>query len=167
MAAGAYAQNPPGDTTSGTHIMVAGILFQLAAVIVFSCLFTWVIVKTLSNHASAHLLQYRKVQAIIAGTSFSVICVVIRSVYRTIELLQGWDGYLITTQRYFIVLDGVMMLLAVVVFNFISPGWASISNLERGNGTKSRYSNEGFLRTGDVELSTGPEREEAPKIFTI
>ena len=50
--------------------------------------------------------------------------IVIRGIYRTIEMLEGWHGYLITTESYFIALDGSMMMLAVVVFNFISPGWS-------------------------------------------
>lgn len=53
----------------------------------------------------------------------SVVCIYIRSIYRTIELLQGWDGYLITHESYFIGLDGAMMIVAVAVFNFVHPGW--------------------------------------------
>lgn len=37
-AAIAFEKTPPGNTATGTHIMVAGILFQLASVIVFSVL---------------------------------------------------------------------------------------------------------------------------------
>jgi len=58
----------------------------------------------------------------------SVVLIVIRSIYRTIELLQGWTGYLITTERYFIVLDGAMMVGAVGVFNIARPGWATLAS---------------------------------------
>ncbi|KAE8442669.1 hypothetical protein EG329_002967 [Mollisiaceae sp. DMI_Dod_QoI] len=118
----AYQKTPPGNTDNGTHIMVAGILFQLAAIIVFMVLFTVVIMRALRSNDSA--LRQKKVQAIIAATAFSVVCVVIRSIYRTIELLQGWQGYLITTQRFFLVLDGGMMVLALIVFNIVQPKWS-------------------------------------------
>jgi hypothetical protein len=107
--------------------MVAGILFQLASIIVFSFLFVWVILKALRSHGE--VLRQKKTQYIIAATVFAVIVIVIRSIYRTIELLQGWTGYLITTERYFIVLDGAMMVLCVGVFNIIQPRWASPQNV--------------------------------------
>lgn len=60
----------------------------------------------------------------------SVLCIYIRSIYRTIELLQGWSGYLITHQSYFVALDGAMMVIAVGVFNFVHPGWFLPVNYE-------------------------------------
>jgi hypothetical protein len=53
----------------------------------------------------------------------SVVCIYIRSIYRTVELAQGWSGYLITHESYFIGLDGVMMVIAVGNFNVFNPGW--------------------------------------------
>lgn len=129
MASVAYQQTPPGNTSLGTHIMVAGILFQLASIIVFSFLFVWVIVKGLKSRGE--VLRQRKIQIIIAATTFSVVVIVIRSIYRTIELLQGWKGYLITTERFFLALDGAMMVLAVAVFNFARPGWAEEGRKDR------------------------------------
>lgn len=60
---------------------------------------------------------------LMAAMAFSITCIYIRSIYRTIELLQGWSGYLITHERFFIALDGAMMAPAVAIFNFIHPGW--------------------------------------------
>jgi uncharacterized membrane protein len=125
MAAIAYEQNPPKNTDNGTHIMVAGILFQLASILVFVSLFALVIRRTLKS--KANLLNQRKVQWIIAAMVLSVVLIVTRSIYRTIELLQGWSGYLITTQRYFVALDGAMMVGAVGIFNIARPGWANIT----------------------------------------
>lgn len=60
---------------------------------------------------------------LMAAMVISVLCIYVRSIYRTIELLQGWRGYLITHELYFIVLDGVMMIVACAVFNLLNPGW--------------------------------------------
>jgi hypothetical protein len=126
MAAIAYEQNPPQDTANGTHIMVAGILFQLASILVFVSLFVVVIFRTLRT--KGEFLTQRRVQWIIAAMVLSVVLIVTRSIYRTIELLQGWSGYLITTQRYFIALDGAVMVGAVGVFNIARPGWSNITD---------------------------------------
>jgi hypothetical protein len=126
MAAIAYEQNPPQDTANGTHIMVAGILFQLASILVFVSLFAVVIFRTLRT--KGEFLTQRRVQWIIAAMVLSVVLIVTRSIYRTIELLQGWSGYLITTQRYFIALDGAVMVGAVGVFNIARPGWSNITD---------------------------------------
>lgn len=118
--------------------MVAGIIFQLAAVLVFSALFFIVVKRALSGHSD--VLKERKIRALIAGTTLSVICVVIRSIYRTIELSEGWTGFLITHESYFIGLDGVMMVIAVGVYNVVQPRWA-----------EGRRGNEGHKRAGSEE----------------
>ena len=106
-----------GDTKPGTDIMVAGILFQLASIGIFSVLFVNFLRAIRNDNVP------RKLQVLIAATTFSVLTIVIRSIYRAIELLQGWSGFLITHERYFDALDGGMMVLAVGVFIVFHPGW--------------------------------------------
>jgi hypothetical protein len=120
LASSAFAKEG-GDTTPGTNIMVAGVIFQLASITVFVL-------------CAANFLRRVKKVGVLRTASFSfvalmlamivsVLCIYVRSIYRTIELLQGWRGYLITHELYFIVLDGVMMVVAVAVFNIVNPGW--------------------------------------------
>lgn len=110
-----------GDTAPGTHTMVAGIVFQLASITVFVFLAADFVRRTLRMR----ILQTMTgtIIPLLGAMIFSVLCIYIRSIYRTIELSQGWSGYLITHERYFIVLDGIMMVLAVGVFNIFHPGW--------------------------------------------
>ena len=110
-----------GNTAPGTHTMVAGIVFQLASITVFVFLAADFVRRTLR----LQLLQTMTgtIVPLLGAMIFSVVCIYIRSIYRTIELSQGWTGYLITHERYFIVLDGVMMVLAVGIFNIFHPGW--------------------------------------------
>ena len=58
---------------------------------------------------------------LLTGAMISSIMILTRGVYRSIELRQGWTGYLITHQIYQNVLDGIPMFIAVAVFNFIHP----------------------------------------------
>lgn len=106
--------------------MVAGIVFQLFSITVFvACAADFV------RRCIKHKLLRQttgNIYPLFGAMIFSVICIYIRSIYRTIELSEGWDGYLITTERYFIALDGAMMVLAVAIFNIFHPGWMMPSN---------------------------------------
>jgi len=45
-----------------------------------------------------------------------------RSIYRTIELADGWNGRIITTEWYFNVFDATPIVLAMVAINIFHPG---------------------------------------------
>ncbi|KAI2792759.1 hypothetical protein POX_b02802 [Penicillium oxalicum] len=145
--ASAEADKVDGDTKPGTNIMVAGIVFQLFAITVFVLCAADFVRRTLRRR----LLQSLKgsVLPLLGAMVFSVLCLYVRSIYRTIELLQGWSGYLITHEKYFIALDGAMMVAAVVVFNVIHPGWF-LPDQHRSAGGKRDYNSE------EVELSSRP-----------
>ncbi|RHZ48637.1 RTA1 domain-containing protein [Aspergillus thermomutatus] len=119
--ASAATSDVNGDTAPGTHVMVAGIVFQMASITVFVVLAADFVRRTLRRR----LLQSMtgSIVPLFGAMIFSVVCIYVRSIYRTIELSEGWDGYLITTERYFIALDGAMMVAAVMIFNVFHPGW--------------------------------------------
>ncbi|KGO63939.1 RTA-like protein [Penicillium italicum] len=119
--ASVQANKIDGDTKPGTHIMVAGIVFQLFSVTIFVVCAVDFFNRIIRNR----LLQTvtGSVMPLFSAMVFSIVCIYIRSIYRTIELVQGWDGYLITHERYFVALDGAMMVLAVGIFNVLHPGW--------------------------------------------
>ncbi|THC93904.1 hypothetical protein EYZ11_006622 [Aspergillus tanneri] len=110
-----------GDTKPGTNIMVAGIIFQMASITTFVLCG----VDFLRRARRPHLRKQFTLRMgyLVLVTVFSVVCIYVRSIYRTIELLEGWSGYLITHEWYFIGLDGITMVLAVVTFNVVHPGW--------------------------------------------
>lgn len=110
-----------GNTDPGTYTMVGGIVFQLFSITIFVACAADFVRRTLAQGQLAR--SPRSLVVLFVAMIFSVLCIYARSIYRTIELVQGWDGYLITTQRYFIALDGAMMVAAVVVFNFCHPAW--------------------------------------------
>ncbi|KAH8827353.1 RTA1-like protein [Flagelloscypha sp. PMI_526] len=45
------------------------------------------------------------------------------AVYRLIELSDGWTGDIITTQKWFNIFDGAMVVLAIWTVNIANPGW--------------------------------------------
>jgi hypothetical protein len=46
-----------------------------------------------------------------------------RTIYRTIELNDGWTGTIIKNERLFNVLDGMPIVVAMVTLNVFHPGW--------------------------------------------
>ncbi|KAM0746418.1 RTA1-domain-containing protein [Meredithblackwellia eburnea MCA 4105] len=111
-AKAALALQSNNDTTPGTHIMVAGIAVQLLGMVVFSilgCEFFW-------RTRSAAAQSQGKVNLLAFALAFSSFWILVRCVYRVVELAQGWKGYLITHQPYFIALDAIPMVFALGVF---------------------------------------------------
>lgn len=105
----------------GTHIMVAGIAFQLFTMTLFGGLladFLWRVMKTNGQFRGMVTGGMKKVFGAIL---VSFLMIYIRSVYRTIELAQGWHGYLIEHEGYFIGLDAAIMAIAVGVFVVVDP----------------------------------------------
>lgn len=110
-----------GNTDPGTYIMVGGIVFQLVSITIFVACAADFVRRSVQQGLLAR--SSRSLVVLFTAMLFSVLCIYVRSIYRTIELIQGWDGYLITRQKYFIALDGAMMVAAVAVFNFCHPAW--------------------------------------------
>ncbi|KAF8991637.1 RTA1 like protein-domain-containing protein [Cyathus striatus] len=133
------------DTSSGAetgaHIMLGGIVFQLAAIIVYALLATEFFLRYIHDKPFRYQVtpfnsntEYGKPtvmrgamtqrQWLMSGALvFSTVLLFIRAVYRTIELSDGWHGRIISTQIYFNVLDGAMVILAMYTVNILHPGF--------------------------------------------
>lgn len=156
MASVAASASPARDTAAGTNIMVAGIVFQMAAITVFCALFAVFLKRTATatrkggGGGEATPLSAR-VKVLVVATTASIAFIYVRSIYRTVELLEGWDGYLITHEVYFVVLDGAMMVCAVAVFNLVHPGWFLV-----GDGQKGVQGGRGGKKMSEVEMESRP-----------
>lgn len=114
MAGAAFSKKQ--DTTTATTIMVTGIIFQLGSTCVFATLYELILFRGRNM-----LLRNRPLLILSSATLLSVTCMVIRGVYRSMELLQGWRGYLATNERFAIALEGSLMAISLVTFNFFNP----------------------------------------------
>ncbi|KIP03965.1 hypothetical protein PHLGIDRAFT_20109 [Phlebiopsis gigantea 11061_1 CR5-6] len=132
-ASASTAVNKNEDPNKGGHIMLAGIVFQMAAITVYVALASEFIlryaynrpvrkVKMESYDASDDAPLDKKLKLMLLSLALSSLLIFIRSVYRTIELTDGWDGKIISTEVLFNVLDGAMIALATYTINFLHPG---------------------------------------------
>ncbi|KAJ2915919.1 hypothetical protein MD484_g4509, partial [Candolleomyces efflorescens] len=121
---------------TGGNIMLGGIGFQLVVIVVFSICALEFVIRYLRNRplhvAERNNEKYPitgrgeltgKLKIMLLGLLFSTVVLFIRAVYRTIELSDGWSGRIITTEVYFNVLDGAMVILAIYTLNLVHPGW--------------------------------------------
>ncbi|KAI0048958.1 RTA1-domain-containing protein [Auriscalpium vulgare] len=128
---GIASGNKESDARVGSHIMLGGIVFQLVVITCYTVL------------AAEFLLRYvkdkpfggrnapdqprgrtdKRMKILLGAMSLMTLFLVIRSVYRTIELADGWNGKVISTQVLFNVFDGAMVTLAMYTLNICHPGY--------------------------------------------
>ncbi|KAL4900755.1 RTA1 like protein-domain-containing protein [Aspergillus multicolor] len=125
----AQTSSSSSNQTTGTHLMVGGIIFQLISITVFvgfAVDFLWRVLK----RSKSLVPKSRTMLALFAATAFSVLLIYIRSIYRTIELMDGWTSSTMQNESLLIGLDGAMMVPAVIIYNLFHPGWM-LAKIER------------------------------------
>jgi hypothetical protein len=100
------------DVTNPTHVMVAGLAFQVATMTAFIALSldyafrVWQLQKR-SDIALAPHISKQRFTLFTSFFSLAIITIYIRTVYRVIELAGGWTSKLYRTQTDYIILEGV------------------------------------------------------------
>ena len=97
--------------------MVAGIISQLASGIVFF------VFSSIVFYRGQNQIRHNKSTTLICfAISLSTCMTILRGFYRSVELWQGWTGYLITHEGYLVALDGAPMIIAMGVLAVFNPG---------------------------------------------
>jgi len=73
-----------------------------------------------------------------------------RSVYRTIELVDGWNGRIIKNELYFNTMDGAMIVASMYCLNVLHPG-----HLLRSSGAGEKGIATPNSSTGSIEKAKG------------
>lgn len=76
------------------------------------------------NSKYAGIRQRAPFQLLPLGITISVIVVYIRCIYRVVELIQGFSGYLMVHEIYLMFLDALMIALCGFIFFPLHPIWA-------------------------------------------
>ncbi|KAF8601727.1 hypothetical protein BDV93DRAFT_524487 [Ceratobasidium sp. AG-I] len=122
-------------TLTGGNIMLVGIIVQFVAVILFTILALEFVIRFSLNRPARKLggeqdpkhagwsTAPRGVILMLVGLGIATLFIVIRSVYRTIELTDGWNGVIISTEKWFNWFDGMPIFVAMLAFNVFHPGY--------------------------------------------
>ncbi|CAE6432776.1 unnamed protein product, partial [Rhizoctonia solani] len=128
----------------GGRIMLAGIVIQLVAVVLYTILGVDFVVRfSLDRPARSKVMSEQRKHAgwihvprgivwMLVGLSIATVFIIIRSIYRTIELTDGWNGTIISTEKWFNWFDGAPIVVAMFAFNLFHPGFL-LRNLESEN----------------------------------
>lgn len=118
------------NTVNGSWIMLGGIAFQVATLVAFILVAGWVNYRIFSDNPDNWNPKYKQQREKFMfkvwpfAVAVSLLFLLIRSIYRIVELADGWHGYIIETERYFLILDGLMIVIGMVPLTIIYPGLA-------------------------------------------
>ncbi|KAK6344301.1 hypothetical protein TWF696_007941 [Orbilia brochopaga] len=128
-AGGAIASTADDDAgqTTGTNITIAGLSWQVFTMLLFMILcaeFAWRCYRRRDEFdvQQAALRRSRKFRYFLIALGAATVFIFVRCVYRVAEMTQGWGGALMSNETYFLTLEGLMVILAVLVLNVFHPG---------------------------------------------
>lgn len=111
----------------GTNIMLAGLALQVLALSIFICLamlFIWNC--WWQRHFDRIHTQLRadwRFRGFVIALASASICIMARSIFRIVDLSQGWRGKISENQILFIVLEGVNVTIACLGLNLFNPSF--------------------------------------------
>ncbi|KND89809.1 Sphingoid long-chain base transporter RSB1 [Tolypocladium ophioglossoides CBS 100239] len=146
MAAVAFHGND--SSTMGTHIMVAGLSFQVATIVGFILASLDFALRTYraspsalaSDPALVHMRGTRRFRGFLAALVLSTLCILWRSAFRVAELSEGWSGPIISKQGLLIGFEGVLIVVAVLALNLFHPVICAPELFARGGGLTGVWS---------------------------
>ncbi|ODN84436.1 hypothetical protein L202_00386 [Cryptococcus amylolentus CBS 6039] len=104
----------------GGHILLAGIVAQMVSFVFFTIVCFLFGLRVRSQAKDIWTTPGWK--ALYSALLFTCICFLIRSVYRTVELAQGYVGYLATHEAFLLGLDSLPLLLGIASYAWFWPG---------------------------------------------
>ncbi|KAH8692376.1 RTA1 like protein-domain-containing protein [Talaromyces proteolyticus] len=119
--AGVLASSHSSTNSTGTHIIVGGLFLQLiffAFFLASAITFQRRIQKHPTPESVADYIPWTKHMMALHTSS---VVILIRSIFRVIEYLQGQDGSLLSTETYLYIFDASLMFLVMVTFIYIHP----------------------------------------------
>jgi hypothetical protein len=122
------ADNGSSGQDTGTNMMIAGVIIQVVILAFFGY---FLVEYTLRTHRRRDQLSAESM-ALFHTTSFrcfmgaiivAFMGIFIRCIYRIPELTGGWRSELMRNETDFIILEGVMIVISVLVLTVFHPGY--------------------------------------------
>jgi hypothetical protein len=140
----------------GTDLMIAGVIFQVVILSVFGYLLAEYTLRTYRRRdqlsAQAMSLFHKTSFRCFAGAIIAAfIGIFVRCVYRIPELTGGWGSELMRDEPEFIVLEGVMIVIAVGALTIFHPGYC-FPVLGNTIGQKKNAARAKSVEDSDVEM---------------
>ncbi|KIW26836.1 uncharacterized protein PV07_06639 [Cladophialophora immunda] len=124
--AGLLASSNPSQSRLGSRIVLAGLLLQIIIFgffVAVAMVFHLRLRKRLSGKSHGLSMPWQQFLYVLYITSAAIM---VRSIVRVVEFVEGFEGTIIRHQIYLYVFDGVPMAAVMFVFNFWYPSYFSI-----------------------------------------
>jgi hypothetical protein len=111
----------------GSNLMVAGVVLQVVVLFCFGALLVEYTLRTYRRRdqlsaAAMTLFHKTSFRCFIFAIIVGFLGIFIRCIYRIPELTGGWGSELMRNETDFIVLEGVMIVMSVLVLTVFHPG---------------------------------------------
>ncbi|KAM0554894.1 hypothetical protein ACHAPJ_006629 [Fusarium lateritium] len=126
---------------NGAKVIIGGLFVQLiffGVFIIIAVAFDRSIRRSPTSRSNAGVPWKKHMLALYAGS----MLIMVRSVFRAIEYLQGFDGYLLRHEAYLYIFDAMLMVLVMILFNWVHP--SEITRILDERGASKGYSMEAF-----------------------
>ncbi|KAK3321808.1 RTA1 like protein-domain-containing protein [Apodospora peruviana] len=163
-AGGAIVSTTDDRATSdiGLHIMQSGLIFQVVSLVVFMVLCAVFFVRVRQSHRAGRekldlnpdfveLRSSRRFAFFLYAFSVATVAMVARCGYRVAELSEGFNGAIWGNEIEFMVLEGALISICVILMTGAHPGWCfsrrfkeagyAMKNLKAGKGEVNEASN--------------------------
>ncbi|EJD50214.1 RTA1 like protein, partial [Auricularia subglabra TFB-10046 SS5] len=142
----------------GAKVMLGGIVLQFVAIIVYVALaleflLRYTLDKPLRTPTVKRGALDGKLRTMVLALGLSTLFILVRTVYRTIELTDGWTGKIISNETLFNVLDGMPIAGAMYTLNVFHPGRLVFNEGRRDRDGSDEKVEMAGLRAGELEAA--------------
>lgn len=105
----------------GQNIITAGLVIQVlffGIFIIVSSIFHYRIIRYPTNRSLSVQVPWQKYLMVLYAAS---VFIMVRSIFRIIEYVQGNAGYLLSHEVFLYVFDATLMFLTMLLFNCLHP----------------------------------------------
>lgn len=116
------ASGEPDAITKGRTILIAGLIVQLCALSIFilTSLYLYIRIRQETGpFLDSSLVRWRRYFRTIEAVT---IVMIIRSIVRAVEYLQGQGGFVISHEVFIYLFDASLMFLVMLLFLIVHPG---------------------------------------------
>ncbi|KAI9802040.1 MAG: hypothetical protein M1825_003096 [Sarcosagium campestre] len=171
-AGGGTAATADNDRTMqnvGNNLMITGIVWQVFTLLVFAGLCLEYILNVRRDRKSgasselAEPVDPKKIKIFIGSIVIAFLTIFIRCVYRIAEMANGWQNPIMQNETDFIVLEGVMVVVAVLVLTIFHPGQYFPQMVQHNIAEKASKKSSGTSSPSDIEAGGTREKPQAKK----
>ncbi|KAF3027619.1 hypothetical protein E8E15_003380 [Penicillium rubens] len=121
MVTGTSSADPSSSTSTGQNVVIGGLIVQIVF-FGFFLISAFIFQQRMGSHSGARAVAdeypWRKHMWALYSSS---ILILIRSIVRVVEYVQGPHGYLMEHEVFIYVFDGLLMFAMMVIFVIIHP----------------------------------------------